>query len=197
MAETTSETGRLLGATTLDNGETVVIAPLSPYALNGIIQRSKELYPDPDPKLYERPIKGAPEGAPPEPLDMNPDWVTAKEAASKKQMDYTYRAVAEIAVAGIAGETREQTIERYAPMLKKVNRFVVSPSDTWGATVLYCIITTKLDTIKIFAAANQVPTVPGVNAAIRFFRVRGRGAGLGGSDRKETPSGLEKAHDHH
>lgn len=187
--------GRLVGEVSLDNGEVIYVSPLSPYLLQSIIQKSKELHPDPDPAQYRVLVKGLPEGIETyEPLEMNPEYVLAAEAAKKKQVDYTQRAVAEIAVLQVAGETREETIARYTPELASITRFIVKPSDRWGAAVLYGLITTRLDVLKIFMASNQMPTVAGVNKAIKFFRLSNRGPVLNGSDRKEVAPGFTEAH---
>ena len=190
------ENGRLVAEVDLDSGETILVTPLSPWMIEGIIRRAKDNAPDPDPAAFKRLVKGLPEGVETyEPVEMNEDYVKAKDLASKKQRDYIYRAVAEIAVIGVKGETRLQTVNRYAHMIKQINRFMVIPGGTWEAVVLYCLVTTQLDTLKILSAANQVPTVAGVNAAIRFFRIRGRGPGFSGSDRAEITPGTAKAYD--
>lgn len=183
---TDSTGGRRLAEVTLDNGEVVYASPLSPFAIQAITTRAKELYPDPDPTLYERPIKGAPEGAPPEPLEMNDEWVRDEKIAKRKQANYTNWALVQASILDTP-EGKDVTMVRYAETIAALRRVGSVTADDWSATILFCLVTTHADVDRIYSTVNQLPTPEGVSEKIRFFRYDGGRQGLSGGDREETP----------
>lgn len=157
----------------LDSGEIVLIRRLSPFARQALLNRAEEIHPNPEKKLFERPLSDTVPNAMPGVMaaaEDNPDYKAALQTAKIAQMKWFNDTVIQSGVVVDSKEGREQTIERYMPRLQSLRELLSLPDNPWLATVLYGLITTKDDRIRIVKAAIETLTEEDIRLAMRSFR---------------------------
>lgn len=157
----------------LDSGEIVLIRRLSPFARQALLNRAEEIHPSPDKKPFERPLSDITPNAMPGVMmaaEENPDYKAALQTAKIAQMKWFNDAVIQSGVVADSKEGRELTIERFRPRLQSLRELMSLPDNEWLATVLYGMITTKEDRIRIVKAAIETLTEEDIRLAMRSFR---------------------------
>lgn len=179
----------------LDSGEVVRVKPTSPFARALILQEAFRLHPDPDPKDFERPLENAAREGAVEPVDLNPDYVKARNAAQDARTNYVYNATIKQGVVVDTPEGREATMARYALELARLKKSATIPDewDEWLVVVLLCIVRSAADVIRIGNAANEALTEVDILAGVRMFRVPLQRIGLGGDYPAEIPLGSARS----
>lgn len=157
----------------LGSGEIVLIRRLSPFARQALLNRAEEIHPNPEKKLFERPLSDTVPNAMPGVMaaaEDNPDYKAALQTAKIAQMKWFNDAVIQSGVVVDSKEGRELTIERYRPRLDVLRALVALPENEWQATVLYGLMTTANDRIQVIRAAIETLTEADVRLAMRSFR---------------------------
>lgn len=157
----------------LDSGEVVLIRRLSPFARQALLNRAKEIHPNPDKKLYEKPLSDITPNAMPGVMmaaEENPDYKAALDVALVAQVRWFNDAVIQSGVVVDSKEGRELTIERYRPRLDQLRTLASLPESEWQATVLYGLMTTGNDRVRVIRAAIETLTEADVRLAMRSFQ---------------------------
>jgi len=176
-----TEPTRKLCEILLDSGELVYVQPLNPYFRQAISDQARDLYPDPDPKAYEKPMANALIDGMMLPGHENPDYITAYQQAQIKQRNHTHLAVMLAAVVDTP-EGWEQTLRRYARRLAYNRQAARLPDDDWQALVLSVLVVTLDDINAILAAAMDTIKEDEVRRGLRTLRFPVRQFATGSGD---------------
>lgn len=157
-------------AVKLAGGETVYVDRLSVYFRQMMLDDTRRVYPDPDPKLYEKPMANAfAEGAM-MPAEENDVYKRLKLEARSKQTSLLNRRILQAAVVDAEGG-RDALLERYGGLLEQRRRLAELPGDDWQALVLAVLVTTDEDVDAILKAAINDVKEEDVQRAIQSFQL--------------------------
>lgn len=177
----------------LDNGEVVLVRPLSPFAHVALLNQIRTDNPLPDPELYRKPLQNALNPDDKEPADLNDEYVKLKAGAQKLQQANFVDAVIKAGVVEkIDGEDREATLRRYADNIA-IKRAAIRglPEDDWLTCVVVCLITTQDDIIRIVEWGGGSLTKEEIARAIAGFRSSVRRRSANHPNRNQGASGVE------
>lgn len=130
-----------------------------------------DLYPDPDPKAYERPMPNAAIEGEMIPGDEHPEWIKLRGIQAQKQVRYINEAVIILACSQTPG--KEDLILRFEGRLFEVARWVDLPESEWDATLLYAILSGKNEPeIVSNIASGDMPLTQDevIEGVAQFFR---------------------------
>ena len=173
----------------LDNGVTAYVTPLKPFAARAIIKRGEELYPDPDPEPFERPIEDALVPGTVTPADEHPEYKALLREVRTKRSLHLQSAV--LACVQIADCTREEVIAQYREQLAALRQFGDIDEDDYVAALRSFMLTTNEYAAIINAASMKLPlNAEEVKDGMRIFRYHVQRATAGASDGAEGASDI-------
>lgn len=186
--------GPIIRRVLLDSGVEVDLPPVSPHAYAKILLKAEEVYPTPDEEEYRKSIPNAAIDGDTFIDRDDPEYKERFEQARKKQSEYIALALQEISLEFPDG--KDALIERFAPKIASMRKYIDLPEDEWEATFLYGVIGSVADHETIlFAAQNALPlTGEEVAEGLRIFRyqVQGQRPGRLAAGREALAQGIRK-----
>ena len=188
-------TEEILYRVPLDNGDVVFVRPVSFFARQGILDKGRELFPDPDPESYQVMMKNAPEGVEAfEPLEDNAEYQTARIQMMNGRLQHMRESILDLGAVVDCEEGREAMIERYAPQLETLRQMANGvPADDWIATVKMCAVSTGDDIRRIWRVASQALEQEEIRAGVELFRREIQRTPAATNHRREKSPGTRKA----
>lgn len=121
----------------LKSGVCLEVMPLSPALLTKIADAAKELFPDPDPKPYELPMKNPLVEGSTEPGENNPLYIEQKERQKTYRNEYTLERILGLAC---RAQDLHGLIEQYQDQLTELTD-ITPVYAQWGAIINYFLAT--------------------------------------------------------
>lgn len=175
----------------MDNGEVVLVRPLSPFAHMALLEQARAEFPLPDPEPYRRPLPNALNPDDKEPADLNPEYVSDRDKALRLQNNFFLNAVIRAGVIeAVEGETQQATLERYTAALARKRAAIQRlPDDEWLACVMVCLMTTVDDIRRVAEFGSGALSKEEIARAMDAFRsdIQRRRA-VTGAGKEVTPS---------
>ena len=154
----------------LNSGDIAYVRPLSPYVRMTLFRQCEELFPDPDPKPFEKPLANAFDATLTEAAENNPAYKAALLKARTLQLNKLYELIIDSGVVVDTHEGKAVTLRRYQARLDALRRVMTLPDDAWLATVKYALITNKGDIRRIADATNEALTPEDIAAGVAAFQ---------------------------
>lgn len=158
---------------TLKIGVTVQVTPLSPLLQRRIVNQSSELFPLPDPKLYETPIEDALVPGSTAPASQNPDY---RAALAQVHVNRLWRTFERILALCVTHPQADAIAASYAPQVEKARKsgeLLEETDDSPFTVVLRNFLVTEDDQIPLMKAAQLAGEITEGEVAEgrKFFRL--------------------------
>lgn len=152
-------------------GVELYVQPVSPFTFRAIRQKALALYPDPDPKPFERPMPNAALEGDMIPGTEHPEWGKLSEAQNRLRSNFVTQSLMIVACAQTPN--KQALIERFQDEIEAIRQIVPIPENAWEATLLHGILKGQREPGEITDLASEnLPLTPDevVEGVARFFR---------------------------